>query len=194
MGGGETVPWSERQSVRELERPSSGLMLGTGGGRTDKNNVTVPPGAYVLPADIISGMGGGNTMGGAAVWDKLMRSLPYGVAPPAGARHGAGPPHAPAPFHEGPAPTLAKGGEVDEPVPIAAADGEIIVPPHHVYAIGSTYFPQGKRRSYDAIMTYAHNVLDEFVKHKRGENIKDQQELPGPENSKNADDGHKEAA
>jgi hypothetical protein len=194
--GGEQIPWTVRQEARELERPSYGFMMGSGGGRTDKNNVTVGAGAYVLPADIISGLGEGNSMFGAAVTDRIFRSLPYGIQPQAASRHGMGIPRPPAPFRETPAPTLAKGGEAegDEHVPIAAADGEIILSPEQVYALGMSYLPPGKHLSHAAIMAHAHDILDAFVKHVRGQNIKDQQELPGPQNSKNDDEGYKEAA
>jgi len=196
QGGGMGTPWFERAEARELERPAYGFTMGSGGGRTDKNNVTVGAGAYVLPADVVSGLGEGNSMAGAAVIDRMFRSLPYGIQPQPAARHGIGIPRPPAPFREGPAPTLAKGGEAegDEHVPIAAADGEIILHPDQVYALGATYLPPGKPRPREAILAHGHDVLDAFVKHVRGQTIKDLEELPGPQNSKNDDEGHKKAA
>lgn len=50
-GGGRVVP--------------HGLMAGDTPGRSDKLPVQVPNGAYVLPADFVSGLGEGNTMAGS---------------------------------------------------------------------------------------------------------------------------------
>lgn len=40
-------------------------------GRTDTRNVTLPNGAYVIPADIVSALGEGNTLAGGAILDKV---------------------------------------------------------------------------------------------------------------------------
>jgi hypothetical protein len=51
-------------------------------GRTDKIPMKVPPGSFVLPADIPSALGQGNTKAGAEVLKKMFTSGPYGLAPP----------------------------------------------------------------------------------------------------------------
>lgn len=51
-------------------------------GRTDKIPMKVPPGSYVLPADIPSALGQGNTKAGSEVLKKMFTSGPYGLAPP----------------------------------------------------------------------------------------------------------------
>jgi hypothetical protein len=168
--------WAERQAARMIERPSSGFLMGTG--------------SYVLPGDIVSGLAEGNSLGGSALIDKMFHSMPYGItANPI--HHGIGLPRAPAPFHE--TPGRAKGGEADgdeELIPIAAADGEIILRPDQVYTIGRTYLPKGKPTDRQSVIDHGHDVLDAFVKHVRGKTIKEQKKLPGPHNSKNPDEGH----
>jgi len=61
----------------------------------------------------------------------------------------------------------ARGGEASG-VPIVAAGGEWVIPPHHVKAVGSGDIDMG------------HRVLDEFVKRVRKELIGALQKLPGP--------------
>src|SRR6266700_2659093 len=74
---GGSAPWFERAEARQIDNPSSyGFSMGSGGGRTDKNNLDVAAGSYVLPADVVSGLGEGNSLAGASVWDKIIRSLP----------------------------------------------------------------------------------------------------------------------
>ena len=41
------------------------------GGRTDHIPLDVPPGAYVIPADVVSGMGQGNTVNGQKILDRM---------------------------------------------------------------------------------------------------------------------------
>ena len=62
-------------------------------GRTDSLSINVPSGAYVMPADIVSGLGEGNTQAGAVTLERLF---------PSG--EGESPGHNPVPI-------LAAGGE-----------------------------------------------------------------------------------
>lgn len=48
-----------------------GLFSSDVPGRTDKLNVNVPADGYVIPADIVSALGEGNTMAGRKVLDHL---------------------------------------------------------------------------------------------------------------------------
>lgn len=78
-------------------------------GRTDHLPMHVPSGSYVIPADIISAMGEGNTMAGFRI-AKHIFSGPQG---------------------------MATGGDVDvPPVPIIAAGGEYVVHPNDVRHLG----------------------------------------------------------
>ncbi len=86
----------------------SGLLNSAGPGRTDTINTNVPAGAYVVPADVVSGLGEGNTLAGSAVIDRMFATAPYAVAQPR-IRHGAGAPRPPAVVHnptDDPSPTV----------------------------------------------------------------------------------------
>jgi hypothetical protein len=192
IGMSTASPWWERSESRAIDSPMYGFAMGSGGGRTDKNNVGVASGSYVLPADVVSGLGDGNSFHGAWVIDRMMRTLPYGAQAMAGARHGSGPPHAPGAFQDQEEKTtLARGGAPKDDIPIAAADGEVILHPDQVAAVGASYMPEDKAHDYKAALEHGHQLLDEFVKHVRGRTIKDLKNLPGPKNSDSPDEGHK---
>lgn len=130
-------------------------------GRTDHLPMQVPSGAYVLPADIVSAMGEGNTVAGFKIAKRLPnlfsaanrtkgtpygeRGLPYGV----------------------PTPHKAAGGSTSI-VPIVAAGGELVYSPTEVTMIGSGNLDDG------------HKVLDEFVKQYRAKTVDTLKKLPGP--------------
>jgi len=78
-------------------------------GRTDHLNMHVPSGAYVIPADIVSALGEGNTMAGF----RAVRHMFKG------------------------APKMAAGGSATgQPVPIVAAGGESVLSPQEVVWAG----------------------------------------------------------
>lgn len=119
-----------------------GLVPGDTGGRDDALDVSVPNGAFVIPADCVSGIAGAgnNTAAGARIWQKLL--------PPVTGR--------------------ADGGNV---VPIRISDGEIVVNPEQVAALGGGDIEQG------------HRVLEAIVKKIRAENIAHLKSLPPPAKS-----------
>lgn len=138
------------------------------GGRADHVPLSVPKGAYVLPADIVSGLGQGNTQAGMKVLDGMLKSGPYGL------------PRAQMPrnnqylmarnMQQQLRPRrFAGGGNVDADVPILASGGEYIVPPETVESIGGGDMDAG------------HSILDAFVKKIRSSTINDMTNLPGPE-------------
>ena len=135
-------------------------------GRTDHLPMHVPSGSYVIPADIVSGMGEGNTNAGFKVAQSIFTApnrtggTPYGEA---GLPYGAVAPH------------KADGGEVDgadmPPVGIVAAGGEYVIPPEDVTHIGSGNLSDG------------HKILDEFVTQYRNKLVDTLSKLPGPKKS-----------
>ena len=206
VSGGD-IPWFERGEERGA---TSGFTAGFGAGRNDKNNMTLGSSSYVLPADVVAGLGDGNSLAGAHVWDSILHSMPYGIAAPQ-TRHGSGPPRAPSlSFATGAeggvkeppiAPGVARGGspkKADEPtgpgeeppVDVVTADGEVIVKPRDVARIGARYSPPHKHANYSAMLHKGNDVLDEFVKHVRGRVIRHLSSLPGPKGSKNPSKGH----
>jgi hypothetical protein len=75
-------------------------------GRTDHLPMHVPSGSYVIPADIVSALGEGNTMAGFRTVKTMFRNAPSGG--------------------------YAEGGPVGDPVAIVAAGGEYVLTPDEV--------------------------------------------------------------
>jgi hypothetical protein len=177
--------------------PFTGPIVSTGAGRTDDVPMHVPSGAYVLPADVVSHIGEGNSLAGMKVAKLMFGPTPRGATTgPWGVPLGKGvmgkgapmpkanlrpvrPLQAPAgatPTPAGPAPQdsgrLQKfGGHVEgsEPaVPIAASGGEFVISPAEV-----------KRRGGGDI-NHGHKILDQYVKAVRADHIKTLKGLPGP--------------
>jgi hypothetical protein len=129
-------------------------------GRTDHLPMHVKSGSYVVPADIISAMGEGNTMAGFKSAKMVFSGTPYtkgGVYGQSTSPYGAMMPK-------------AEGGATDgdDLVPIVAAGGEYVVSPEEVGNIGGGDLDHG------------HKVLDAFVLKMRDKTIKTLQTLPGP--------------
>lgn len=155
-GGMGTLHLKKRSKHSKLH---TGPIHSPVAGRTDHLPMHVPSGSYVIPADIISAMGEGNTMAGFKHMRRMFSGIPYaGGSMPYGATGG--------PYGE-PLPHRAAGGEVDS-VPIVAAGGEYVLSPEEVRYAG------------DGDMDAGHKALDEFVKKYRAETIKTLKNLPGP--------------
>jgi hypothetical protein len=88
-------------------------------GRTDHLPMHVPSGSYVIPADIVSSLGEGNTMAGFRAVKMMFRDAPQGA--------------------------YAEGGGVGEPVPIVAAGGEYVLTPDEVMWAGKGDLDVGHR-------------------------------------------------
>jgi hypothetical protein len=103
MGGGSRVSAPSSGTDKNIH---TGPIHSPVAGRTDHLNMHVPSGAYVIPADIVSALGEGNTMAGFRAV-KMMFNKAQGYA---------------------------AGGETDtgEPVPIIAAGGEYVLSPAEV--------------------------------------------------------------
>ena len=127
-------------------------------GRTDHLPMHVASGSYVIPADIISAMGEGNTMAGFKVAQNIFSTPFMGAGKPYGGRglpYGAPMPH------------KAAGGSTGT-VPIVAAGGEYVIDPKSVEHLGGGSLDDG------------HKILDEFVKQMRAKTVKTLKNLPGP--------------
>lgn len=176
--GGAPDAWFEhgviRQGERELFHPG-GLIRSAVAGRTDRLPISVAANSYVLPADVVSGIGEGNTLAGAKLLNHSFGMGPYGTPMPRGHAGGRGLPHPP-PAYKPPQFHFAQGGKpfegrAREPVKIVAAGGEFVVPPHvveqhHLLGGGN--------------MNHGHDVLDALVKRVRAHTVKTLQKLPGP--------------
>lgn len=161
MAAGGSVPWFTRSQARNVER--AGMIRSPIAGRTDRINMGVKPGAYVMPADVVSGIGQGNSMSGANALNQLFKMGPGGAAMPSPKIGSRGMMRGRRGF--------ADGGAAEQPVDIVAAGGEFIVPVEKVMEIGHGDIDHG------------HAVLDEMVKQIRANTIKDLRKLPGPRKS-----------
>lgn len=137
-------------------------------GRTDHLPMNVKSGSYVIPADIISAMGEGNTMAGFKIARRMFSSHPYfqeGKQPYASGSTPYGGGETPYGAH------MASGGHVDDDVPpveIIAAGGEYVIPPRDVRTLGGGDIDHG------------HSILDHFVTGYRKKTIETLKKLPGP--------------
>ncbi len=145
-------------------------------GRTDHLPMHVPSGAYVIPADIISAMGEGNTQAGFQHMHYIFggapyagKKAPYNVKATATPYKGGNAPYGQSgPMYGGQLPTGHAAGGAADAVPIVAAGGEYVLSPEQVMWAG------------DGDMDRGHRVLDEFVKRMRAKTIKTLKALPGP--------------
>lgn len=173
ISGGAASPWWERSEARDAD---SGLLSGSTPGRSDQLMATAPSGAYVLPADVVSSLGEGNTLAGAKVWDSILHSMPYGISVPQ-IRGGIPKAHATVPHI---AERAAKGGGVQgkgitgQRIPVALSDGEILVSPQDVWRIGRGNMKRG------------HAILDTFVMKARKHHIDTLKKLKPPVGAKAA--------
>jgi hypothetical protein len=130
-------------------------------GRTDHLPMHVKSGSYVIPADIISAMGEGNTMAGFKTAKRIFGGTPYagkkGMYGQGSTPYGATMPR-------------AAGGETEgvNLVPIVAAGGEYVISPEEVIMIGN------------GDLDFGHKILDHFVKKMRAKTINTLKKLPGP--------------
>lgn len=63
-------------SAKMHEPHLGGLFHSTGPGRTDNMHVSVPHNSYIVPADVVSGLGQGNTLAGAKALDSITGVVP----------------------------------------------------------------------------------------------------------------------
>lgn len=153
--GPKAAPFYMRSEARSVAQPG-GIVSSTVPGRTDRIPMGVKRGSYVVPADVVSSLGQGNSAAGAQGLNRLFKTGPHGTALSAmpGARR-------PGKF--------ADGGGIDEPTAdIVVAGGEYLVPSEKVIEIGGGDIARG------------HDILDSFVKQTRKKAIKTLKRLPGP--------------
>lgn len=180
------VPYYARAAEREDQRPVSGLISSAVPGRTDRHEVSVASGSYVLPADVVAGLGQGNTMAGAALTDRMFSSGPWGTQLPRGG-HGVGIPRPPAPYRvpEDQA-QFAKGGTPKgrgHNVPVVVAGGEYILTPQtiaHHHLLGGLDPRDSDPQHFEKALKMGHQKLDKWVVSERKKQVKEISKLPGP--------------
>lgn len=95
-------------------------------GRTDHLPINVPSGAYVIPADIISAMGEGNTMAGFQIANRIFGKQKY-------------------PQKKYDDINLGEWDHTGNPVEIVAAGGEYVISPYNVARIGGGDIDRGHK-------------------------------------------------
>jgi len=142
----------KKKSGGEVIKNHVGPIHSPVAGRTDHLPMHVPSGSYVIPADIISAMGEGNTMAGFRVANQIFsrqKSKGSGLS-----------------YEDD---NLKDGGTPRPPaVPIVAAGGEYVIHPDYILIIG------------DGDMNRGHEALDEFILKMRAKTVKTLKGLAGP--------------
>ena len=169
-----------------IPKPGVHLISSSVPGRVDRIPMRAGSGSYILPADVVSGLGQGNTMAGAAMWGKaISHSIgPMGMANAIKARSMKQPSlRMPSPnvnprdyggagfgFKGQGWGKFADGGETngDDFTPIITAGGEAVVDPEIVEALGGGDAEAGKK------------VLANSVRKVRSQTIAHMKKLPGP--------------
>ena len=101
----------KRSARNTAVRMALGAMTGAGAGRADDRAVTAPRGAHVIPADVVSALGDGNTRRGHAILEDMFSKSKRSTSKL----------------------RRADGGGVR----IQASDGEFIVSPEDVALLGA---------------------------------------------------------
>lgn len=140
-GGGISTspPFWERNEARMLnDKPHfGGLFHSDVAGRTDRLPHAVPADSFVVPADVVSSLGQGNTLAGSKLLDGIIGTGPYGTKLP----H----PHALTMPHVSMA-HRADGGDTGVSH-VMVAGGEYLVPRDRVEAIGTRMRHHGKSKA-----------------------------------------------
>jgi hypothetical protein len=162
----EGGPFFGSPSTAVTEKIHTGPIHSPVAGRTDHLPMHVPSGAYVIPADIISAMGEGNTMAGFRVANTIFTEMPFAKGTPGGMTDPTkGMPGTDAQL--GLPAKRAMGGATGA-VPIVAAGGEYVIHPDDVTRLGGGNIDAG------------HKLLDDFVKRMRAKTVQTLRKLPGP--------------
>src|SRR5262245_10938776 len=165
--------------------PGARLIHSSVAGRTDRIPMNVRAGSYVIPADVVSGLGQGNTTAGAKMWGEMLSHAtgPYGVTGP---KLGRARPMALPRINIPRMPSLRlpgassrskglfqEGGKVpvagnDDDTPILTAGGELVIDPEVVEMLGSGDIEAGRE------------LLDQSVVSMRKQFAEIMKKLPGP--------------
>jgi hypothetical protein len=192
---GGSIGHAQRIAQEKSTPCHKGIIHMAVGGRTDHLPMNVLEGSYVLPADIVSGLGEGNTLAGGKILDQMfsMKQGPAGAAVPefrASPKFPEASKVTPEDYDKymkmgqkagqalygkqaaEQAQPNARGGTIAShnrrPVPIIAAGGEYVISPDDVMKYG------------DGDLDKGHEKLDAFVKYVRNNTVKTLRKLPGP--------------
>lgn len=134
MAKGGNVPIPGVPSNTPNTTNFAGYIHGDTGGRTDNKPMKVAPGSYVIPSDILSGLGQGNSHAGAAALQRMFKMGPHATT-------------------LGQSGKFSDGGMPGEGVPIVAASGEMVLDPETVASIGKGDMEIG-HKTLDALVSH----------------------------------------
>jgi hypothetical protein len=173
----EMAPWFMRSEAHSMDHPS-GLVHNFGPGRTDTVPMSVASGSHVVPADVLSGLGEGNSLAGAHAMSVAMKTGPGGISLPSG-------PHKPMALPRMPSMThMARGGDPQfEGHPIKIAKGN--VPEHQggvrcIVAGGEWVCKPDEVQRISYKGKHGHAALDQWIVDRRAKDVKTIRNLPGP--------------
>ena len=145
-------------------RHAKGIRLHTGpihshvAGRTDHLPTSVPSGSFVIPADIVSGMGEGNSLAGFRQIKRMFSGTPYG---------GSGMPYGQNDGPYGQSIGHATGGAPQsdsDAVACVLAGGEHVLSPAEVMHAGMGDMEAGHRALDDFVVGYRKKLIDTLKK------------------------------
>jgi hypothetical protein len=183
MSMSQENPWWERadaNQINDVPFHQGGMIGGTGGGRTDRLPLVVPAEAHVIPADVMSALGQGNSAHGGPVLEAALGggTGPYNTKIPAA--HIAHTIPRPPPVPRGAISEIAEGGRMHEPTSILAASGEFVVRPDQVEALGKRAIQQGMAKKGEDPIMAGHRLLDEMIANVRKFQIQWLKQAPPP--------------
>lgn len=164
-GGGSlaapSVPFFERNEARSLSEDKwhpGGLFMSDVSGRTDRLPHAVAADSFVMPADVISGVGQGNTLAGSKLMDGILAGAkgPYGINL-----------------------RRADGGSTPGVSHVLVAGGEYLVPRHALQNVGWRR-NGGKKMDPKADLAEGHKWAREMVDKVRGHQKKFLATAPKP--------------
>jgi len=163
----------------------TGPLLGTTDGRADDIDTSVPNGSHIIPSDVVSSLGEGNSVAGAA---KLSKMFPNSAKPKAPSIKMASSripnmpripqqsipripkmPHTLRMRHMPGSPRGLMAGGHSSKVNVKLSDGEFAIHPHDVQHVAG-----------DGDLERGHRALDAFILHVRHADIERRKHLPGP--------------
>jgi hypothetical protein len=162
----DSAPSAPAPPVRRERYHPGGFLPSRVAGRTDQLPLAVPIDSHVIPADVVSGTGEGNSLNGAGLLDRLFHHGPWGQR---AAKTGSAGRASPA--LDAAEPTTS----------ILAAGGEYVVRPEAVARLGEAakrLEPQRHRGKSDT--DAGHDVIDDFILDARKHAIAATRKLPGP--------------
>lgn len=167
-GGGVPMEFADLGRMEDTGSAHYGLLHSSVPGRTDRIATSPAADSFVVPADVVSGLGEGNTLSGAHVLDIMLHTGPYGTPLPRLSieSHNVHPVSMSLPF----SPQSRGGvtGEHHRQEPIIVAGGEYVVPPEALKRLGKGDIEKG------------HRIMRALCKKVREHTVTDIKKMPEP--------------